>query len=389
MTSRSPWLGVARSLASLAAALFASGALLAALLTVVAETTGGRLTGLGCLLGFSSATVLVVAPFLPSGRQALQPGVVGLVLMTVLVGIAASLTPSGIPSGDSRIRSVWPGPATYPRFALANIVPEVDPFTLGSYLVPIDPFVDLEQSRRIRALFQVIYRDLRADPDFLATGSSMAYSYRDLWTGSAESGHLYVVLPEHPRREERETVVFLHGTLGAFKGYAWVLRGLADRCQVAVVAPDFGAGFWFRPGGVEAIEAAVHWAEAEPGLASPRTLIGLSGGGYGVSRAAVELPDQWASVVYLSGILERDWMPQVAHASDRPVTVLWGAQDRRLPNAHTTTGIAALQKAGAHVQTRVWPEEDHFLFFSQPDAVLDELARAVPGCSGAPDRKKQ
>jgi len=356
---------------------------LAALLAVVAETAGGRLCGVGFFVGGLAAMLLAVAPLLPSGRQAVRPGAAGLGVFVACVLGAAGVAPSGVSPPGARITSVWAGDATYPRWSLANLVPEIDQFKMGTWLVAVDPHIDLAQSAALRDMFLAVYRDMRTDPDTVEAGSSMHFAYRDLFTGRASSGHLYVVRPAVESSKPASTALFLHGTLGSFKGYAHVLRGLADRCGLTIIAPDYGAGFWFREGGPRAVADAVAWADSQPALDAPRTLIGLSGGGFGVSRAAVDMPHQWDEVVYLSGILESDWMGPVATAANRPITVVWGEQDRRLSHGHTLAGIEGLEAAGARVRRLSWPEEDHFLFFSQPEAVLDALAASLSTC-GAP-----
>lgn len=352
----------------------------AVLLVAVAETWGGRLTGLAFGAGSVSSLLWLFRFALPSGGRLQRPAAAASGVGAAALLAAMALAPSGETASGSRIESVWTGEARYRRFGLANLVPEIDQFTLASYLVAVDPMVDLAQSRAIRADFLSVYRALRQVPEVVELGSAMPDTYLDLAGGGATVGHLYVVHPSRPPPAPRPTAVFLHGSLGPFKGYAWVLRGLADRCGVTVVAPAYGAGWWFRDARVPAVRAALTYIEAQPELAAPHTLMGLSGGGFGVSRAAVEYPDHFDHLVYLSAILEPEWLPRSAAARPRTVHVLWGTADRRISDAHSRVGVASLEAAGAAVHTSIWEGDDHFLFFHRPDPVLDAVARHLPGC---------
>ena len=60
---------------------------------------------------------------------------------------------------------------------------------------------------------------------------------------------------------------------------------------------------------------------------------------------------------------------------DRPVLVITGEDDRRIPLAYVEQRVASLRMASVMVSARFYPEEDHFLFFSQPDNVLGDVSR--------------
>ncbi|MCB9758221.1 MAG: hypothetical protein H6739_00135, partial [Alphaproteobacteria bacterium] len=112
-------------------------------------------------------------------------------------GGAWALSPDGAATPGAKLRSVWLDGAGFRRGALANVVPELDQFTLGSYLVRyVDPHVDGPQARRIREAFEAVYLELREDPGFLTLGSQMPRAYLDRL-----GGHLYVYDPggEAPR----------------------------------------------------------------------------------------------------------------------------------------------------------------------------------------------
>ena len=357
-----------KTLYGLALPLYALAAvawLLSVGLTLSATTLAGRLMGLAWMLGVPGLYLLSITPLLKRRRV----GLVGLPFALALPGFtlaAAGLTPTG-ETGSTRFQSHWTT-TPYPRYALSNLVPEVDQFTLGSFLGRVDPFMDGPKTERLRGLFQTIYGELREDPAFLGAGSSMSYAYRELFFLPYDSGHLYVLLPEgdgpHP------TALFLHGSLGNFKGYQWVLKDLSDRCGLAIVSPDFGAGNWRRPDGLEVIDRTLLWVEDHPDLeAGPMPLMGLSNGGLGVTRAALDRPEDWTQLVYINGVLEPSKAPALAEL-DLPVLVLDGGQDARIPFHVTDAAVAKLDQVEQHT----WPDEDHFLFFSRPDEVVDTVA---------------
>mgnify|MGYP002632864037 CR=1 FL=1 len=336
-------------------------------LLLTAQTAPGRLMGLSWVLLVPALYLLSIAPAV---RRALVWRSAGALLsVATLAGLAAAaLAPNG-ETNSSRFLSVWT--EGYPRYALATVVPEQDQFTLGSYLATVDPYMDRPKTARLRGLFQTIYGEAGSDPAFVAAGSSMPFAYRELFGLPGDSHHLYALLPEgdgpHP------TAVFLHGSMGNFKGYQWVLKDLSDACDIAIVSPDFGAGFWGDPQGLEVIDRTLAWIDAHPALESgPMPLMGLSNGGLGVTRAALQRPQDWTQLVYINGVLEPGRADELADLP-LPVLVLDAGLDARIPFHVTDEAVSRLDQ----VTQRTWPDEDHFLFFSKPDEVVAAIADSL------------
>jgi pimeloyl-ACP methyl ester carboxylesterase len=59
---------------------------------------------------------------------------------------------------------------------------------------------------------------------------------------------------------------------------------------------------------------------------------------------------------------------------DRPVLVITGEVDHRIPMTYVEQRVANLRDGKVTVSARFYPEEDHFLFFSQPDNVLGDIS---------------
>jgi predicted esterase len=343
----------------------------AALYLPAAETWSARLI-IGALLLVLAAGVLAWR-----GRRRPAWATAGAAVACGLASLAR--TPSGAPTtakpSGARLESRFTSAHPYPRFAPANVVPEIDQFKLGSYLVPAtDPYLTVASSARLRGLIVDVYRDMDRDPAFRALGSAMPYAYDNL-----DSGHLYAYVPARAPGEKLGLLLFLHGSGGNFKVYTHILQRVAEQEHVMVVAPSFGFGNWHMPGGTAAIAAAADYAvrelDADP---SQVVLMGLSNGGRGVARALRDGAEHYAGVVLLSAVMETDVLRGV---DDRyrgtPALVLYGDADDRLPRDYEEAGAEALRKAGLGVRVHAYPREDHFLFFSQRASIQSEVAAFV------------
>jgi pimeloyl-ACP methyl ester carboxylesterase len=369
------------ALATLTTALFC-GALVwgaAALLLTVATTAGGRWTALAFVLAVPAMGAI---PFAWGARRRREPMLAALGVLLALGGLALGhavhIAPDATAQPDAPLRSIYLGEGRHLRTGLANLVPEVDQFTLGSYLVPfVDPFLDDEQTVRVRELFQGIYGDLAADPAFAGMGSAMGHSYRELFGRTWDVGHLYVYEPRAHRGEPMPVLVFLHGWGGPFLGYQWVLQRFAEQRGYAVVAPSFGMGWWRQEGAMPTVARALEWIDQQPELDGERMILaGLSNGGPGVQKAAMEFPERWDGVVFLSAVMELDGIFDLGESlAERgtPVLVITGDAERRIPLEYTQAGVESLRMVGAETSFEVFPGEDHFLLFSQPAAVMDRL----------------
>ena len=302
-----------------------------------------------------------------------------LALLGVACGaLALARTPDG--TGTGAARTVYTAANRYPRYGVANVIPEIDQMKLGTYLAPaFDPIITTSSAARLRQLTMEVYRAMDADPAFVPLGSAMTYAYDD-----SDSGHLYTYVPSHAPGERLGAIVFLHGSAGNFKVYTHLLTRVAERERLVIVAPSFGFGNWQKEGGAGAVEHARRYAVETLG-ADPRRIVlaGLSNGGRGITRVLAEHGEAYRAVVAISAVLERDVIDiRVAvRARNMPALVVYGTKDDRIPTSHEAQGAAALTRAGLRVRTHGYEGEDHFLLFSRRDEVLDEIAsfiRAAP-----------
>ncbi len=343
----------------------------AALYLPVAETWSARCVIVVVLLGLAAAALARRRRWRWTGPMIVGAAAAGAIALAQTPSDDAPRSGRAGPRVESRFTSAHP----YRRFAIANVVPEIDQMKLGSYLVPAsDPFLTVASSARLRALFLDVYRDMGDDPAFLSLPSSMPYAYDD-----ADSGHLYTYVPAHAAGERLGVLLFLHGSGGNFQVYTHLLAAVAERAHVMVVAPSFGFGNWHHRGGTEAIEAAARYAvEQLDGDASRIVLMGLSNGGRGVTRALRDGAQRYAGVVLLSAVMETDVVRGVGgRYAGTPALVIYGDADDRLPAEHEEAGASALRAAGLAVRVHAYPREDHFLFFAQKTSVQDETAAFV------------
>jgi predicted esterase len=111
----------------------------------------------------------------------------------------------------------------------------------------------------------------------------------------------------------------------------------------------------------------------------PRRLYldGLSNGGLGVSRLASAQPEKFRGLIFLSPVMDTSLVdnPTFQQAwQGRPVLVITGAADERISLSYVEQRVATFKAGGVAVTKRVYPGEDHFLFFSQPEAILADIS---------------
>lgn len=290
--------------------------------------------------------------------------------------------PSGRALPGARVHTVYTrGSWQFPRFALGNLLPEVDQLRLGFRVAQAgDPLFTGEQRRRVEPLTTSLYDELEADPDFHALGSAMPHVYEAIWGLGDGDEQAYVYLPPTVDRTKPSPVlVFLHGSGGNFKAYTWLLSQVADELGLVVVSPGFGLGDWRKestPGVIQrALNEAGRLAVLDPGR---RHLAGLSNGGLGVCQAGLALGTEFQTLIFLSPVMDDETLGSPGFARQwrgRPVRVITGVEDERVPVAYVRERAQKLRAIGAEVSLREIPAADHFMLFSHRRDVLAELTK--------------
>jgi pimeloyl-ACP methyl ester carboxylesterase len=220
---------------------------------------------------------------------------------------------------------------------------------------------------------------MERDPDFHALGSAMGWTYAELADQPFEVGHYDLYVPRHRGTGPLPAIVFLHGFAGNFKVYTWVWAKLAEARGVAIIAPSDGAGYWRPPGGIDAVFGALDDASAQVAIDPERVyLAGLSNGGYAAWRAAQAAPERFRGLILISPVMDARVMEDAMFLrrwGGRPVLVVTGEADERIPLSYVHEHVTTLQANGVPVQEVVYPGEDHFLLFSKAQSVMDDIAR--------------
>lgn len=301
------------------------------------------------------------------------------VVLLVVVGTAVFLqAPTGNPGPDSPVQHRFVGGGEYGRFSLTNLVPESEQVNLGFTVMPyVDPLLTVEQSRRVSVFTMDIYREMEQDPNFRELGSAMNLAYAEVWGRPFDVGHYYLYVPPNAGADPLPAIVFLHGSAGNFKAYTWIWSKLAEAEGFITIAPSYGFGNWDEAGAaavLEVIEDAQQVANIDT---EQLYLAGLSNGGLGVSHLATLAPEKFRGLIFLSPVMATEIVDspsfQAAWAN-RPMLVISGETDNRIPLAYVEQRVAAMQQASIDVTPIIYPNEDHFLVFSQPEAIMNDVA---------------
>ena len=350
---------------------------MAGLLLIHAETCAGRLFAVAVILGLPALVMLWISSFLKRKRRTFMVAAIMGGMAIGLLCIDYGLTPNGLSMSGSAVHSCFKGTSAYQRASMANLVPEMDQLILATYVVPaLDSLKDRRNTMEMRTQVRAIYGEMQQSPEFECLGSVLNQTYQDLFLGAAPTGHFYEYIPDGSR-QPLPVVIFLHGSLGNFRGYLWVWQRIADQYGFAVVAPTFGAGNWDDEGGEDAIEQVRRYCAHHPRLDPARIyLAGLSNGGRGVCLGARRSPDAYRGLIFISPILEPEVLLSrefVASWKDKPILILHGTDDNRIPIDYIREGVETLERRGMRVDREFYEGQTHFLFFTIRDKVRTRI----------------
>ena len=349
------------------------------LLAFGAETLGGRLVGVSFVL----LLVGLIALWFLALRRTRKFGIwfaPSVLSVAIACGVVAYLVaPRGNPI------STFGGETEFRKGSLSNTVPEIDQLKLGVTLLTFtDPYIDSKQGKRVRNAFLSVYRELRQHHEFVEAGSALGLCYEDLFLGKRKVLHTYEYVPQRDEGKRYPVIVFLHGSLGNFKGYLWVLQAFAEAQGFAVIAPTFGAGNWERDKNGAVLGQVYERVRNDPRIDPDKIyLAGLSNGGKGVAREIRDHGDRYRGFLLISPVLEPGVLDGIKGIeSQLPVLILQGDKDRRIPLRTVEAGSAILKAKGYSVSTKVYPGRDHFLFFSDRDEVVSDMVSWIEGIEG-------
>ena len=298
----------------------------------------------------------------------------------MLAGIVFARAPNGDVGPTRRVSATYVGSSVGVRpFNGGNFVPEVDQlmacFTVMS---AVDSLFTLRQSSELKAWTRQIYTEIEADPDFAQLGSAMPLVYDEILGLSPKVGHVFVYVPLGlDRTKAAPVLVFFHGSGGNFKAYLWVLSKVADRLGMVLVAPSFGAGNWRLPETEEAFDRAMLAAGKHVRVALENVHVaGLSNGGLAVSQLASVRGLRLRSVIFLSPVFDGERIGSndfALQCRTRPMLVLTGGEDDRIPLGYVESAVGVIAGAGAVPSLDVVPAANHFLLFSHRERAVATL----------------
>ena len=364
----------------LASALWAVAVVpLSLLLLVVARTWDGRLFAVAALLTGLGPFVIASAWVTKRGlwrRLAAYSGAVWLITACIVLWSA----PAGPSSTKGRVAHVYAdGRTKLQRYALGNLLPEVDQLMLGFTIMPaFDSLLTNSQASRLKGVTAAVYAEMDRDPDFRALGSVMPEAYDEILGLPFDRGHCYVYVPARVDRSQPSPVlVFFHGSGGCFKGYLWVLSKVADRVGCIVVAPSHGCGNWQAAESETALQNALACASRLAAVDRHRIhLAGLSNGGLAVSQLAGAEGSQFRSLIFLSPVFDTAEISRRSFGEQchgQAVFVMTGERDDRMPLDYVGGNIAEMARADVAARLRTVSDADHFLVFSHRALVIDSL----------------
>lgn len=308
------------------------------------------------------------------GQAAALPG---LLIVSFFVAILLA-APSGSPGPDSPVQHRFFRENQFNRYAITNIIPESEQINLGFLLMPyLDPILTRAQADRVSIFTMDLYREMERNPDFRELGSVMGLAYAELLRRPVVGGHYYLYVPQRESESPWPTIVFLHGSAGNFKAYTWVWSKLAEAGGFVIIAPSYGFGNWDAEG-TEMVLQAIDDARQVVDIDTDHIyLAGLSNGGLGVSQLAAERPGMFRGLIFLSPVMRTDIVDSQtfqAQWAGRPVLVISGEADRRIPPQYVERRVVRMAAGGIDMTYISYPQEDHFLVFSQPDRIMQDIS---------------
>jgi predicted esterase len=267
-----------------------------------------------------------------------------------------------------------------PRFieGIAALFSESMQVQIGAKVALVIPnLITPDQSDRAADLAASVYAEMEQVPEWAFVHSSLGYTYESILHIAGEPNQYFVYIPPHDRGTKLPVVLFLHGYGGNFTSYLYLLSQAADNAQFAIVAPTYKQGIWNQEA-IPFVEKVMTEAGNKFPIDTERiTLMGISNGGLIMSNFIPAFSSQLRNVVFLSTYMElaQYITPSVLTVLQNvnTVKVIYGENDDRIEVSNMPTKVLKLRENGVNALDIQVPDEDHFLFFSQPDKVLNEL----------------
>ncbi|MBN2501250.1 MAG: alpha/beta hydrolase [Anaerolineales bacterium] len=320
-------------------------ALLSFLTFSVPITTSGMLTLIGCWL--VTATGLC-APW--QKKYALGVGIIGVVLVLGVFAARFVLTTRS----DTLELVTLPGEGS--GRLLTRLFDERD---VVLYALPVARTLGLVTRQEFNTApetFEQIYAEI-------ATAEGMVPSPFLTTYLLAQSPRRFDLLVLEPDIENPDSaLVFLHGFGGNFTLQCWLVGQTAQDLGILTICPATRFdGYWWGEYGKRTLETTLDYLKARG--VQHVFLAGLSNGGVGASRLALDVAGEIDGLILISGA------DPGAEPSGIPALVIHATGDERIP---VSTARRYAEQAG-ELGTYVEYAGDHFLLAKRADEVLPEI----------------
>lgn len=332
------------------------------------------------VFGFLALTLPVLWVINHQKPRLLLRGLIG-VSVLLLVGLGTFVlvnAPAGNPASSSPVQHHYLQGDGNGRFHPTNIIPESEQVNLAyARVFRANPDIPQNEVEHATESTMNLYRQMEQDPNFHALGSAMNLAYAEVAGRPFNPGHYYLYIPQNAPAEPLPAIVFLHGSGGNFKLYTWIWAQLAEQAQYVIIAPSYGFGNWDEAGAatvLQAIEDAQQFVNLD---LDQIYLAGLSNGGLGLSQLGLTAPEMFRGLIFISPVMNDPLVDSSAFRknwANRPILLISGANDKLIPLSYVDARVASLAQAPANLTTLIYPNEDHFLIFSQPEKLMADVA---------------
>ena len=345
------------------------------LLLVLACTLSGHLAALSaiCLVLFFTLIPMILCRKLI--KSYLIIACTCLLISVCSFGICCYLAPETL--RDSKAFSGhFTGNAIFNKLSPANIVPEEDQLRMGAFIAPIlDKFMTYKQALSLATSIKNIYAEM--DDNFKQTPSALGLCYKELFEGDRQLLHFYEYMPESKNEEKFPVLIFLHGSLGNFKAYTWILKTFADKFRIAIIAPSYGYGNWNSDREGLVLTEIKKYIISNPRLnSSQKYIAGLSNGGIGVLNELQRSGSEYKACILISAVTDEHILNSTSFKNETkavPFLLIHGSQDERIPAILSREAEKTLKLQEKHVSSLIINDGDHFVFFSKRFEIINNI----------------
>lgn len=360
------------------------------LLFYLAQTVAGRLAaggGIALALAVFTIAIAPMAAFRRRRRFLFQLASVYLIAAVLLGAVCYRMSPASGSVAGNHFRSEWIGHPSPPRWALSNLVPEVDQTRIATWLSPyLDDRLTAEKAEELSAVLARIYHSMQSVPEFVNSNGALSAAYREIAVGNINTGHLFAYIPSEtygyewigPAEAPRPVLLFFHDSPGNLKASMWIWKRVADHTGLAVIAPTCGAGSWDGDEGQAAIKLALDYCRSHPGLdAEQLSLAGVGSGSNALVRSLVANADSVKNVIFISApvgtsLLEDE---EFRAAIDRKkVFFIHDVDDLTASMLEADELSAALLEAGTPSEFLQFQTYGHFVFWTRWEDIAEVLS---------------